>query len=210
MWKMRILRKKIGCEPLFFFISLIFFSILGLGYFLEVFSLEINALVLHLGLLFLGISFICKENFKNTLKKLIGKLSLKKIILIVIVGLVAIVLYTIVLSLIFNALGINDHGEIIEKIKQFTPLIVFMAIILGPIGEEIFFRAFLVNRFGILISSIVFALAHFSYGSTIEIIGAFGIGLILAYIYKKSNSLIPCLLIHSIYNFSALFLYWCL
>ena len=73
---------------------------------------------------------------------------------------------------------------------------------LGPLNEEIFFRAFLVPRIGIILSALIFALLHASYDSTfgIEIIAALIFGLLSGWIYKKTGSLYPSLLAHVLVN----------
>lgn len=74
----------------------------------------------------------------------------------------------------------------------------FFASVIEPINEEIFFRGFLSKRIGILPSSILFGLAHYSYNSTfgIEIIAAFIFGTMAAYIFKKTGSLYPGIIAH--------------
>jgi membrane protease YdiL (CAAX protease family) len=55
--------------------------------------------------------------------------------------------------------------------------------------------------FGALVSSIVFALLHFSYGSAAEVIVAFSIGMLLCAFTYKTRSLIPAVIAHALFNF---------
>lgn len=78
---------------------------------------------------------------------------------------------------------------------------------LGPVIEEIFFRGFLYpalrNRigisFGILISSAFFSLLHMTFVGFLPI---FFLGVLLAYVYERSGSLLSSITIHIIHNAS--------
>lgn len=205
---MRILREKVGVEPLFFIISLVLLSILGVSYLLELFQFEINVLLLHTSMFFLGYSLVYEKNFSNTINKLFGRNNLKNLIIYFFGGMAAIFIYLVILSYASGILGIGDQHKVIEKVNEFTPLVIFAAIFLGPISEEILFRAYLVKKTGIILSSVIFALAHIAYGSIVEVLGAFGIGIILAYIFKEYKNILPCILIHFSYNLVSLLLIW--
>ncbi len=84
-----------------------------------------------------------------------------------------------------------------------------IAIAIAPIIEEIIYRGFfyspLRRRFGIfpgiIISSLIFTIWHF--GVDIKgIINIFLVGVLLAYIYEKTMSLLPCIIAHGIINLS--------
>ncbi|MDD3084112.1 MAG: CPBP family glutamic-type intramembrane protease, partial [Candidatus ainarchaeum sp.] len=74
-------------------------------------------------------------------------------------------------------------------------------------AEEFFFRAFLVKKIGILFSTIIFTFFHLGYESLTQTIGVFFLGLILAYWFKKNNSIIQNYFGHLIYNLIAIILY---
>ena len=84
--------------------------------------------------------------------------------------------------------------------------------IIGPIYEEILFRYLLYNRLkskysirkSILITTIIFALIHIS---SIKIIYAFILGLILNITYEKYHNIIAPILIHIVANTTVIFLY---
>jgi membrane protease YdiL (CAAX protease family) len=77
--------------------------------------------------------------------------------------------------------------------------------IVAPIVEEIFFRGFVFSglrpRYGwqkaALISSAVFAVAHFQPAAIVPI---FILGFIFAYLYHRSNSVWPAILMHVLTN----------
>jgi membrane protease YdiL (CAAX protease family) len=91
-----------------------------------------------------------------------------------------------------------------------SPLIVWLAelplldrlIMIGVAMtvEEAFFRGFLQPRFGLVLSSVLFALSHFSYGLPFMIVGVFTISLIIGRTFKRSGDLLPCVVAHGIFD----------
>lgn len=77
--------------------------------------------------------------------------------------------------------------------------------LLAPFAEELALRAVLYGwlrrhagpLLSALASSMVFALLH---GSLILLPGTFLVGLVLAWVYERSGSLIPCILLHGCFN----------
>ena len=66
--------------------------------------------------------------------------------------------------------------------------------------EEAFFRGFLQSRIGLLASSVMFALSHFSYGLPFMIIGVFTISLIIGRDFARSGDLFPCMIAHGVFD----------
>lgn len=66
--------------------------------------------------------------------------------------------------------------------------------------EEAFFRAFLQARVGLLVSSVLFALSHFSYGLPFMIVGVFTISLIIGRAFARTGDLLPCIVAHGIFD----------
>ncbi|MBI5159087.1 CPBP family intramembrane metalloprotease [Candidatus Micrarchaeota archaeon] len=98
------------------------------------------------------------------------------------------------------ALGFNDQAKVLEKVTSLPLYILVFAIVIAPISEEVFFRGFLSPRIGVIASSILFALAHFSYGSKVEIIGAFAVGIMLALQLKQHKTLVVPITAHVLFN----------
>lgn len=82
----------------------------------------------------------------------------------------------------------------------------FAAVVLAPFTEEIFFRGFLYGairaRVGpvpaALISSVIFALVHgYTFAGFVHV---FGFGLIFAWIYQRTGSLLPGMVAHGLLN----------
>ncbi|QDP42073.1 CPBP family intramembrane metalloprotease [Radiobacillus deserti] len=106
-------------------------------------------------------------------------------------------------------IGIDNHKT--KSLKQdmngFTFSIGFIsAAIISPVYEEIFYRGFLYKWFrakwgvgiGLVASSIIFTLVHIPTYNTLPI--NFLSGLIFAWTYEKTGSIVPAILIHGTVN----------
>lgn len=83
---------------------------------------------------------------------------------------------------------------------------IILFILMAPIIEEILFRGIIFRGFlkhyslknAIILSSLLFAIAHLNVWQGIS---AFILGIVYAWIYKKTKSLIPCIFSHALHNF---------
>jgi membrane protease YdiL (CAAX protease family) len=66
--------------------------------------------------------------------------------------------------------------------------------------EEAFFRGFLQPRVGLLVSSVLFALSHFTYGLPFMIVGVFTISLVIGRTFERSGDLLPCIVAHGVFD----------
>ena len=81
----------------------------------------------------------------------------------------------------------------------------FSVVVVAPISEEIFFRSFiyagLVDKAGwkkaAIISALIFGAAHMQ---LVAFIPTFLMGLVLAYVYQRSKSVIPSIILHFAVN----------
>ena len=103
-------------------------------------------------------------------------------------------------NFLFMLFGFTDLNLVSEKIQTLSPLFIIYLLIIRVFLEEWFFRGFLVYKTGILFSAFLFAAGHFGYGSIVELVGAFILGLVLAFYYKKINNLYPLYAAHLLYN----------
>jgi membrane protease YdiL (CAAX protease family) len=88
------------------------------------------------------------------------------------------------------------------------PLTVVAAVGIAPFVEEFFFRGLLYRSFraswgvaaGALISGLLFGVVHLGSAEAVvlPILAAFGV--ILALVYEKTQSLWPCIMLHTAYN----------
>lgn len=111
-------------------------------------------------------------------------------------------------NLLLMALGVETQGDQISKLFELldTPWwFFFVGAFLAPLVEEIFFRGFLFQGLrarygwiaGMLISSGVFAIAHLDPASLIP---TFILGSLLAFLYHRSNSVWPGVILHTLVN----------
>ncbi|SDW88023.1 CPBP family intramembrane glutamic endopeptidase [Flavobacterium degerlachei] len=117
-----------------------------------------------------------------------------------------------VVGLLFKLTGSNIESKKMEEVLKYfnnnLPLILFTSITAG-VTEEFFFRGYLIPRleillknthWAILISSIIFGLIHYSYGTLIQIIAPFIIGLVLALHYQKYRSITIIIICHFLWD----------
>jgi len=111
-------------------------------------------------------------------------------------------------NLILIGLGFDTQGQ--EILKAFASLkspwwFIFVGVIVAPLVEEIFFRGFLFQGFrskygwviSMLLSSAIFAAAHLD---PVSLIPTFILGNVLAYMYHRSNSVWPGIILHFLVN----------
>lgn len=126
--------------------------------------------------------------------------------------------YVVILAhnLVITALGIAPQGQAILDVLNAldSPVwLIVAAVVVAPLVEEIFFRGFLFQGFrqkygwvnAMLLSSGIFAAAHLD---PVSLVPTFLLGLVFSYVYHRSNSVWPSVLLHFLVNgSSALLLY---
>lgn len=118
--------------------------------------------------------------------------------------------YVIILfhNAILIVLGIDTQGEEITRLfgNLDTPVWFFVVgAFLAPLVEEIFFRGFLFQGFrarygwvtALLLSSGIFGIAHLD---PVALVPTFILGCVLAYLYHRSNSIWPGVILHTMVN----------
>ena len=104
--------------------------------------------------------------------------------------------------------GVEIQGQEIARLfaELESPVWFFIVgAIVAPLVEEIFFRGFLFQGFrqkygwvsAMLLSSAIFAAGHLDPASLLP---TFILGLVLAYLYQRSNSLWPGIILHFLVN----------
>jgi membrane protease YdiL (CAAX protease family) len=66
--------------------------------------------------------------------------------------------------------------------------------------EEAFFRGFLQPRVGWIPSTLLFAVAHASYGMPIMLVGVFVISLVIGWLFRRTGRLLPCIVAHGVFD----------
>lgn len=110
--------------------------------------------------------------------------------------------YSAILSLVFHIVPDFGFSQSAQDIEAF----IFWVILLGPLGEEIYFRGFLNHIFPkvwqyIIVSSLLWAGLHVD---IINFIPLLFMGIILALTRVKTHSFYPALIIHILINIVAL------
>lgn len=107
---------------------------------------------------------------------------------------------------------IEDYNELMKVLDPSSIGMLLAAVVLAPIGEEIAFRG-MTFRFarkmtgsfmvGNIIQALLFGIAH---GNIVQGTYAFGMGIVLGYLYRRYNSLTATIVAHFMFNFLGLFL----
>jgi len=131
-------------------------------------------------------------------------------ILITIILSVAVLLLT---SLLGNSVDNSKTESLQQNINLFTILIgIISAGVVSPVYEEIFYRGFIYRwlrvrlgmNWGIVISSLIFTIAHFPTLNAMPV--NFINGVVFAWVYEKTGSVIPAIIIHGVFNTIAVLL----
>ena len=111
----------------------------------------------------------------------------------------------IVLEIVAQAVGwgLNEDVErlsesLIGPLLGSIPGILTLGLAAG-IGEETLFRGALQPRFGLLFTSLLFAVVHSQYGITLSTLAVFIVGLILGLLRMRFNTS-TCVIAHASYN----------
>ncbi|MCX6775826.1 MAG: type II CAAX endopeptidase family protein [Candidatus Micrarchaeota archaeon] len=105
-------------------------------------------------------------------------------------------------------LGFDTPDVVADVIKSLPLYMAIFTFTFTPFAEEIFFRGFLLDRIGIVLSSLLFAMAHFTYGSVAEFAVAFTAGLAFAVMKRRSGSLVPAITAHALFNFVTVLIFY--
>jgi hypothetical protein len=122
---------------------------------------------------------------------------------IVIVGLV---LLSNVIPVLFGLK--KEHSQLLEAMTAYLkhrPVLLILSCITAGVVEEMIFRGYLIPRFEILfrngfwaviVSALLFGLAHYQYGTISNIIFPLAVGLIFGFYYLKYKNLKVLIIIH--------------
>lgn len=158
-------------------------------------------------------------SFKKALSKI--RLTLENIDMAFLWGILTVFIIfgiTFVLEFLLQQSGadISDLSNIPDLEALFSPAILFFIVAIMPIAEEIFFRGFLMEKFesyagknfAIIMSAVLFGIAHMSYGKIYPVIMPIIMGLLLGYIVIKTKSLFASIIAHITFNVTVIILYF--
>ena len=127
-------------------------------------------------------------------------------------GIFAAVAFLFILSLAIYALQSTgyetENGMADEIADSITLPLLFAVPLLSALSEEMFFRAFLQMRlakygqpFAIVVSSVLFGIAHLSYGNLLQVVVPFIFGIVLGYLMMKNENIVAPFSAHFAFNF---------
>jgi len=132
---------------------------------------------------------------------------------------IAMFLMVIGIGYLLYATGIVDQETDISNIEvlagNLSIFSMFFIIVFQSIGEEIFFRGFLLEKIdsfagkniAILVTAILFGLAHMSYGKLYPTFIPMLMGIFLGYIVFKTKNLYAAITAHMLYNLASFIVY---
>lgn len=138
------------------------------------------------------------------------KLSAREAVILGMICITFMQIGSVVSSLLSDAVnairGVPLSNPVGEMVSETSITVMFiMCVIIGPVVEEIIYRKLVIDRlrfcgekFALICSALIFALAH---GNFYQVFYSFGFGLVLGYIYIRTNNLKICMAYHMIFNF---------
>ena len=119
------------------------------------------------------------------------------------------ILMALVVALLLKATGVLDQppnppamiGWMANLAWWKKALIVLSAMSV----EEFFFRSFLQKRVGLIASTVLFALAHFSYGNPLLLVGVTIISLVIGFAFYRTKNVVPGIIAHGVFDAIQLF-----
>jgi membrane protease YdiL (CAAX protease family) len=152
-----------------------------------------------------GVGWLTRRNWSQTLERLAITVPTSRQFLLAVgigLGMVPVVL---LIELLASALGLAPDADVERLTEQLlgslftTPLGILTIGLSAGLGEETLFRGALLPRFGLILTSISFALVHSQYGITLSTLVVFLLGLLLGWLRLRYNTS-TAMITHAIYN----------
>ena len=198
--------------------------------FVEIIALVLQILLVAIGLFilvpFIWYKLVNKLSFKEILSRIkLRKEGIDMAIFWGIISMIAMFVIMFVIGIILTFYGVNleESSNITDLEQIFSLPSIFFIVTFQPIGEEIFFRGFLLDKINslagdkinpmagkviaIALTSFLFGLAHLTYGNIYPAIMTGILGLILAYMVVKTKSLTTAIVAHIFFNVTSVTLY---
>jgi hypothetical protein len=188
--------------------------------------LEVITLLLQLLLvigLFIVVPFLWYFLVNHlSLKDMLSRLQLKKekIELALLWGAIAAVVISIIvigIGIVVTTLGFDlENSSNLQDIEVFfSPASILILVLFQPITEEIFFRGFLLEKItsltnahiAIIVTAILFGIAHLSYNKAYPAFMIALIGIILGYLVVKTRNLSTAIFAHIFFNLFSFTIY---
>ena len=152
-----------------------------------------------------GVGLVTRRSWSQTLARLkLHPLTSRQIggCALVIVGLLALDRTVVWLWAVY----LPENFELVQSLNTqllsglMTPLGAIVIAVASGLGEESLFRGALQPRFGIVLTSVLFALAHVQYALSPALVEILVISVVLGLLRRRFN-LTACILVHAGYNF---------
>ncbi|MEM0493054.1 MAG: CPBP family intramembrane glutamic endopeptidase [Candidatus Thermoplasmatota archaeon] len=178
--------------------------------------------IMLLGVPLLWYSIVNKCSIKDTFLRLrLKRENLRISLLWGFIGFLAAFFIVLIINIILMYYGISDNLSNISVLEEFfSPVSLYIIVTIQPIGEEVFFRGFLLDKISflsgeksaVISTSILFGLSHLSYNQSYYI--AFYtmfismiFGFILGLIVIKTKNLYASISSHILINAVSLTIY---
>lgn len=171
-------------------------------------NLLYNLKAIALSIVILLIPFILLKLERKNYRK---ELSLTKIdfwkTIVQALQLFAIVFAVLLIEgVILSHVGAADNEVVAEIIYRQDFITLLMAVTIGPIGEELLFRGYLLKKIGVPLQALLFGALHYGYGSISEIVAALSVGLVFGIFMKEKKNIYATILAHAMYNLFSIIL----
>lgn len=124
-------------------------------------------------------------------------------------GWIVTIVMALLVALLLQALGAFDKPpEPPAMIGWMANLAIWkkaLIILSAMTVEEFFFRSFLQKRVGLVASTLLFALAHFTYGNPLLLIGVTVISLVIGFTFYRTKNVVPGIIAHGVFDAIQLF-----
>ncbi len=196
-------------------IEAIFFRILGFKRADENVMIVFNSTIMDITLIGIVLYFVIKKYKSHILNLGVSFGNFLRNVRIAVLGYVTaipvLLLVMVVVILILHLIRYNQTNAPVFGIfyeSNRTALLLWLTVLvtlLGPVAEELFFRGFaypvVKKRIGakkaIILVSVVFSILHMNVVSFFPILL---LGILLTYLYEKTGSLIPSIVVHIVHN----------
>jgi len=124
-------------------------------------------------------------------------------------GWIVTIVMALLVALLLQALGAFDQPpEPPAMIGWMANLAIWkkaLIILSAMTVEEFFFRSFLQKRVGLVASTVLFSLAHFTYGNPLLLIGVTVISLVIGITFHRTKNVVPGIIAHGVFDAIQLF-----
>ncbi len=161
--------------------------------------------ILTAGMAMVGVGWLTRRNIQDTLKRLgIVAPTRRQISIGVGVGLTMVPI-VMLLEYASTLIGVKASPDVQNLTEQLlgplfhSPFGIFTLGVSAALGEETLFRGAVLPRFGLILSSLLFALLHSNYGITLSTGIVFILGMVLGWVRIRQNTT-TSMIVHAVYN----------